>query len=72
MSKFDLLTQKSDELRKLVNDALEDWEIDMDVELINLRAKRVRQCPPGYKLVWGPVEHPDGSVTYEWLCKKVS
>lgn len=66
------LHEKKDELLELVNEAFRTIGlIDFDLASIHLRAtKRGLSCPPGQTAVWEAVEHPDGSVTYEWVCRK--
>lgn len=64
------LWDKKQELQKSINDTLETLGIEMELESVHLQVKHVRSCPPGYELVFEPVEHPDGSVTYQWICKK--
>jgi hypothetical protein len=61
---------KKDQLRDSINDLLDEWGVDMELESFHIQAKRARSCPPGYELVFEAVEHPDGSVTYQWVCKK--
>lgn len=64
-----LFTRKT-ELLDTINELLETWGFDMELESVHIQVKHVRSCPPGYDLVFEPVEHPDGSVTYQWICKK--
>jgi hypothetical protein len=66
-----VLWDKKDELLELIRNAVDSLGIDLDVNAIDLRIRHVHQCPPGYTPAFEPVEHPDGSVTYEWVCKKL-
>lgn len=64
------LTTKQNELRDKINELLDTWGVNMELESVRIQAKRARTCPPGYVPVFEAVEHPDGLVTYEWVCKK--
>lgn len=65
------LHDKKDELLDLIKEAFKTVGLeDFDVSSISLRASnRGRICPPGETAVWEPVEHPNGSVTYQWVCR---
>ena len=66
------LHEKKDELLELVNEAFRTIGLTgFDLASIHLRAtKRGHACPPGQTAVWEAIEHPDGSVTYEFVCRK--
>ena len=43
---------------------------DFDVNSIRLFVrKRGPKCPPGTTASWERIDHPDGSVSYQWVCK---
>ena len=65
------LWDKKQELLDSIQDTLETLGIKLDLDSVRLQVKRARSCPPGYTLVFEPIEHPDGSVTYQWICKKI-
>ena len=66
------LHEKKDELLELITEAFKTVGLDnFDISSIRLRiSNRGRICPPGQTAVWEPVEHPNGSVTYQWVCRK--
>lgn len=66
-----LFLTKKDELLDLVTEAFRTVGLhDIDISSIQLRAtRRGRTCPPGQTAVWEAVEHSDGSVTYEFVCR---
>lgn len=66
-----ILSTKKNDLLQSIRNAVDSLDLNLDVELIHLRIKRAHKCPPGYEAVFEPVENPDGSVTYQWVCKKL-
>jgi hypothetical protein len=71
-SNLELLKSKSADVRKLLDDAFTEWGLDLGVTSIHLTAaKSVLKCPPGYAPSFEPIEHPDGTVSYQWVCKKI-
>lgn len=60
-----------DDLLNLVTAALRSVGLhDLDVGSIRLYAKKQGPvCPPGKTAVWERIEHPDHSVSYQWVCK---
>ena len=66
------LHQKKDELLDLFKEALRTIGLnDLEIDSIHLRvSKRPLICPPGETAVWGPIERPNGLVTYGWICRK--
>ena len=61
---------KKDEMLDLIKKALKTLGLD-DFHLgsIHLNARRGRVCPPGTTEVFEVVHHPDGSVSYQSVCK---
>jgi hypothetical protein len=66
------LHDKKDELLELITQAFHTVGLDdFDISSIRLRvSNRGRICPPGQTAVWEPIEHPNGSVTYQWVCRR--
>jgi diketogulonate reductase-like aldo/keto reductase len=62
---------QADEVLKQLNETLRQvgLDLDLDISSIHLRAKQPLVCPPGQSAVWEAVEHPDGSVSYQWVCR---
>jgi hypothetical protein len=61
---------KKDDLLNLVTEALHSVGLhDLDIGSIRLNVKKQGPPPPGKTAVWDLIEHPDGSVSYQWVCK---
>ncbi len=66
------LQDNKDKLLNLINSALLSIGLaGVDISSIRLRAaRRGLICPAGETAVFEAVEHPDGTVTMEWVCRK--
>ena len=65
-----LLLQKQQVLQ-LFREALDSAGLaDVNVDSVNVLVReRTRECPDGKTAVFEPTVQPDGSVTYEWVCR---
>lgn len=63
------LKDKKDDILEFINQALEAAGLSVDVKSLSLRIKRAPVCPPGHSPVWEAVQDPDGTVTYQWVCR---
>ena len=58
-----------DQVRQAL-DTLEPFQFDeLHVGLIYLNLRRAPVCPPGTSPSFEAVQHPDGSVSFQWVCK---
>ncbi len=66
-----LHANKDDVLEKVRQALSEAGLNEYEVQSIGLFLKRLpRRCPKDQVPVWEPVRKPDGTVVYEWVCKK--
>lgn len=72
-SNLELLKTKMDDLIRIIDKAFTDWGLDVGVQSVHLvpTAKVVLKCPPGYAPSHEAIQHPDGTVSYVWVCKKL-
>jgi len=66
----ELQTEK-DDLLNLMTEALQSLGLhDLEIGSVRLNVKKQSPiCPPGKTAVWERIEHPDRSVSYQWVCK---
>lgn len=73
MEGTDLQTQfeaQKDEVFDLIQKALKAVGLDnFELSAIRVNVKRGPICPPGTTAVYEAVQHPDGSVTYQLVCR---
>jgi hypothetical protein len=67
------LEERKAEILNQVKEALDTLEPfqfeELHVSLIHLNLKRAPVCPPGTSPSFEAVQHPDGSVSFHWVCK---
>jgi len=70
-SNLQQLQTEEDALLNLITGALQSLgQDDLEIGSIRLNVKKQSPiCPPGKSRVWERIEHPDGSVSYQWVCK---
>jgi len=73
MESTDLQAQveaQKDEMFDLIQKALKAVGLDdLELSAIRLNIKRGPICPPGTTAVYEAVQHPDGSVSYQLVCR---
>jgi hypothetical protein len=65
------LTSQKDDVLKLFRKALDDGGFsDVDISSVELFVReRTHTCPDGTPAEWKPVRRPNGTVTFQWVCK---
>jgi hypothetical protein len=61
---------KKDDMLELIKQALKTVGLDeLHLKSIHLNVKKAPVCPPGTTAVYEAVQHPNGSVSYQLVCK---
>jgi hypothetical protein len=61
---------RKDDMIDLIKEALKTVGLDdLHLSSIHLNVKRAPVCPPGTTAVFEAVHHPDGSVSYQLVCR---
>ena len=67
------LEERKAEILNQVKEALDTLEPvqfeELHVTSIHLNLKQAPVCPPGTYPSFEAVQHPDGSVSFHWICK---
>ena len=68
-----LVDERKNEILNQVKQALDTLETvqfeELQVGLIHLNLRHAPVCPPGTSPSFEAVQHPDGTVSFQWVCK---